>query len=168
MPQQLNNLIFDRASADIDRVKTLTRKMIDNTATESERTEWLSGTMKGAYNAGDLNRVGGAVEYLTGMLHELGYSSIEVAPKLDWTKKDIPTQAQMARYIADIHTLRSCIPYVSKDAPEDAEKLSFQEANNIEEILNTLERVLLAMQEHFRLRQANTFFMEAGGVFNYA
>ena len=38
----------------------------------------------------------------------------------------------------------------------------------MEEILYTLERVLLAMQEHFKLRQANTLFMIAGGLFNNA
>lgn len=168
MPQQLNNLIFDRITADVNRVKTLTRKMIDDTATESERAEWFSETMKGAYNASDLNRVGAAVSYLTGVLHSLGYTNITTEPKYDWAMQDIPLQGQMEQYIKDIHALRYCLTYAAPNAPANAEKLSFLEANNIEEILYTLERVLIAMQEYFKLRQANTFFMEAGGVFNHA
>ena len=74
----------------------------------------------------------------------------------------------MEQYIENIHLLRDCVPYAAPDAPGDAEKLTFQEANNIEEILHTLERVLLAMQEGFKLRQADTLFMIAGGVFNNA
>ena len=77
-------------------------------------------------------------------------------------------QFQMDIYINNIQLLRDILPYAAPDAPGDAEKLTFQEANNIEGILYTLERVLLAMQEGFRLRQADTLFMIAGGVFNNA
>ena len=57
---ELDNLIFDRTAADVQRVKTLTGKLSAGTATEEEKAEWLAG-MKGAYNAADLNRVGAAV-----------------------------------------------------------------------------------------------------------
>lgn len=167
MPQQLDDLIYDRTAADVSRVKTITRKLIDDTATEAEKQEWLGGTMKGAYNAGDLNRVGAAVEYLTETLYGMGYN-VPAVPKDDWSMTDIPNQTQMEQYIRNIQLLRDCLPYAAPDAPEDADKLTFQEANNIEEILYTLERVLLAMQEGFKLRQANTLFMIAGGVFHNA
>ena len=61
MPQQLDNLVFDRTQSDVSRVQSLTRKMIAGTATDAEKEEWLGGEMKGAYNAADLNRVGAAV-----------------------------------------------------------------------------------------------------------
>lgn len=83
-----------------------------------------------------------------------------------WSENDIPMQAQMETYLENIQTLRDRLPYVAPDAPNDMTGLTYQEANNIEEILYTLERVLLAMQENFKLRQANTLFMIAGGVFN--
>lgn len=340
MPQQLDNLIFDRTEADVSRVKTITQKLIGGTATEAEKEEWLSGTMKGAYNAGDLNRVGAAVEYLTETLYSMGYNVPTITPKRtvtltnivpnssfeqnsnwnsavydtaqayqgtrssklgsgttvtttgqittpvaghkyygrsyiksqgdiqpsdcrfemyagdgaglnfvfawnqgnfpDWTmrstiltvetvngtsyivrnfvvgavnpcwtdclmiidltksfgagnepeqawcdenipyfdgslellvpkywsRQEIPTQDQMEQYIENIQLLRDCLPYAAPDAPEDADKLTFEEANHIEEILYTLERVLLAMQENSKLRQANTLFMIAGGVFH--
>ena len=163
---ELDNLIFNRTQSDVSRVQSLTQKMIAGTATEAEREEWLGG-MKGAYNAADLNRVGEAVEYLTDTLQSLGYS-ITTAPKTDWTEADIPMQSQMETYLENIQTLRDRLPYVAPDAPADMTGLTYQEANNIEEILYTLERVLLAMQENFLLRQANTLFMIAGGVFNNA
>lgn len=163
---ELDNLIFNRTQSDVSRVQSLTQKMIAGTATEAEKEEWLGG-MKGAYNAADLNRVGEAVEYLTDTLQSLGYS-ITTAPKTDWTEADIPMQAQMETYLENIQTLRDILPYVAPDAPTDMTGLTYQEANNIEEILYTLESVLLAMQENFKLRQANTFFMTAGGVFNNA
>ena len=163
MPQQLDDLVFDRAQADVERVKTLTQKMIDGTANAAERNEWLSGSMKGSYNVSDLNRVGAAVEYLTEALYSMGYN-VPTVPKDDWTETDIPTQTQMTRYIENIHTLRDHLPYVAPDAPESATGLDYQKANNIEEILYTLEQVLIAMQENSKLRQANTFFMTSGGV----
>ncbi|HJC21883.1 MAG TPA: hypothetical protein H9707_09025 [Candidatus Butyricicoccus avicola] len=159
---ELDNLIFDRTQADVNRVKTLTQKLIAGTATGAEKSEWLAG-MKGAYNASDLNRVGSAVEYLTDTLYSMGYN-VPTVPKDDWTKTDIPTQTQMTRYIENIHTLRDHLPYVAPDAPESATGLDYQKANNIEEILYTLEQVLIAMQENSKLRQANTFFMTSGGV----
>lgn len=162
MPQQLDNLIFDRTQSDVSRVQSLTQKMIAGTATEAEKAEWLGGKMKGAYNASDLNRVGEAVEYLTDTLQSLGYS-ITTAPKTDWIEAGFPMQAQMETYLENIQTLRDRLPYVAPDAPNDMTGLTYQEANNIEEILYTLERVLLAMQENFLLRQANTLFMIAGG-----
>lgn len=85
-----------------------------------------------------------------------------------WFDADIPQQSQMDIYINNIQLLRDILPYVAPDAPETATGLSYQSANNIEEILYTLESVLLAMQDNFKLRQANTFFMTAGGVFNNA
>lgn len=163
---ELDNLIFDRTQADVNRVKTLTQKLIAGTATDAEKSEWLAG-MKGAYNASDLNRVGSAVEYLTDTLYSMGYN-VPTVPKDNWTETDIPVQSQMDIYINNIQLLRDILPYVAPDAPDAPENLTFEQANNIEEILYTLESVLLAMQENFKLRQANTFFMTAGGVFNNA
>lgn len=168
MPQQLDDLIFDRTQSDADRVNYLASLWQNGTftGTTEELAEWAQD-LKGAYNASDLNRVGSAVEYLTDTLYSMGYN-VPTVPKDNWTETDIPVQSQMDIYINNIQLLRDILPYAAPDAPGDAEKLTFQEANNIEEILYTLERVLLAMQEGFRLRQANTFFMTAGGVFNNA
>lgn len=83
-----------------------------------------------------------------------------------WLESDIQTPVQMAQYLANIVALRDRLPYVAPDAPVSMEGLTYQEANDIEEILYTLEDVLEAMQAAFLTRQANTLFMIAGGVFN--
>ena len=87
-----------------------------------------------------------------------------------WYEDDIPTQNEMSIYIENVQRLRDKIPYPpgTPDAPSDMELLTYQEANNIEKILYTLESVLIAMENGFLLRQANTLFMIAGGVFNNA
>lgn len=168
MPQQLDDLIFDRTQSDADRVNYLASLWQNGTftGTTTELSEWVSD-LKGAYNASDLNRVGSAVEYLTDTLYSMGYN-VPTVPKDDWTETDIPVQSQMDIYINNIQLLRDILPYVAPDAPDSPTHLTYEEANNIEEILYTLENVLLAMQENFKLRQANTLFMIAGGVFNNA
>lgn len=341
MPQQLDNLVFDRTELDVAELQAVTAKLVAGTATAAERAAFLAG-MKGAYNYTDLNRVGAAVEYLTGLLYSLGYNVATAPAKLStvtlesiipngsfeldsgwngavysteqafvgarssalgpgttvntsgpvktpksghlyygrsyiksdgdispadcrfelyagdgpglnfvfawnqgnfpgwtmqssivradsvagqsyiirnfvvdaksqcwtdglmivdlteafgagneptkewcdtnipyfdgttkievpvWREGDIQTPAQMKRYLDSVKALRDRLPYVAPDAPADMQGLTFQEANAIEEILHTLERVLEAMQAAFLTRQANTFFMTAGGVFNNA
>lgn len=85
-----------------------------------------------------------------------------------WYEDDFPTQTIMEQYIANVEALRSILPLPSgtPQTPDDMECLTYQEANAIEKILYTLESVLIAMEEAFLLRQANTLFMIAGGVFN--
>ena len=161
-------MVYDRTQADVDRAVYLSRLWVNGTftGTAEELAEWASD-LKGAYNASDLNRVGSAVEYLTETLYSMGYN-VPTVPKDDWTETDIQTQAQMDMYIENIHLLRDCLPYVAPDSPDSPTYLTYEQANNIEKILYTLESVLLAMQENFKLRQANTLFMIAGGVFNNA
>lgn len=165
---ELDNLIFDRTQSDVDRAAYLSRLWVNGTftGTTTELSEWVSD-LKGAYNASDLNRVGSAVEYLTDTLYSMGYN-VPTVPKDNWTETDIPMQSQMDIYINNIQLLRDILPYVAPDAPDAPENLTYEQANNIEEILYILESVLLAMQENFKLRQANTLFMIAGGVFNNA
>lgn len=166
MPQQLDNLVFDRTELDVAEIQAVTAKLVAGTATAAERAAFLAG-MKGAYNYTDLNRVGAAVEYLTALLYSLGYN-VPTLPVTDWQEGDIPFSAQMAQYLSNIAALRNRLPYVAPDAPADMTGLTYQEANDIEEILYTLEDVLEAMQAAFLTRQANTLFMIAGGVFNNA
>ena len=76
MPQQLDDLIFDRTQSDVSRVQSLTQKMIAGTATEAEREEWLGGKMKGAWNASDLNRIEAWTAYLYDVLLQYGYTAV--------------------------------------------------------------------------------------------
>ena len=121
--------------------------------------------MKGAYNATDLNRVGAAVDYLTGVLHGMGYT-VPTSPVTDWAEDSVQNTEQMAVYLANVHKLRDCLPYVAPDAPGSMGALTWQQANAIEEILYRLEIILQEIQAGYLIRQAATPFMIAGGVFN--
>ena len=55
----IDNLVYDRTQADVDRVFTLKNKILTeglSSLSAEEKTEYMAG-MKGAYNYGDMNRV---------------------------------------------------------------------------------------------------------------
>lgn len=135
------HLITDRTGADVERVKALWTKGWAG-MTDAEKEEWLSG-LKGAYNAADLNRVGAAMEYLEGRLTGLGIA-VSISPKLDWAMPDIPTPEQMENYLADVGELRGAltVPDGTPPVPEDMEKLTYTEANDIEEILEITDELI--------------------------
>lgn len=140
----LLNLITDRTQADVDRVRQLAQKGFGN-MTADEKTEWLNG-LKGAYNASDLNRVGAAVAYVAGRLTGYGYA-VSVSPRQDWQVADIPTQESMTAYLADVAALRAVLTVAAgtPEVPEDMERLTWQEANNIEQILVDVDELLTRM-----------------------
>ena len=139
------NLITDRTQADVERVAYLTGKVSAETATAAEQTEWASD-LKGAYNVSDLNRVGASVAYVAGRLTGYGYA-VSVDPRQDWQMTDIPTPESMTAYLADVAALRAALT-VSADTPEvpeDMERLTWQEANDIEKILVDVDELLTRM-----------------------
>lgn len=99
-----------------------------------------AGRRKGYYNALDLIRVGEAMLYAQGLLNQSGYG-VSIAPKLDWTLDDIPTHAQMERYLSDIRTLRSAMDLLGStpQAPGSASGLTWSKANDIEKIIESIE-----------------------------
>lgn len=138
------NLITDRTQADVDRVRQLAQKGFGN-MTAAEKTEWLNG-LKGAYNASDLNRVGAAVAYVARRLKGYGYA-VSVSPRQDWQVSDIPTQESMTAYLADVAALRAALTVAADtpEVPEDMERLTWQEANDIEQILVDVDELLTRM-----------------------
>lgn len=90
---------------------------------------------KGSYNYSDLNRVEIAVAELS---DELG---LGLTTKTDWTEWDIPTQADMDRFLSNIRAIRAGgsplanTPY----APSSMAKLTYASANNIEKILDDID-----------------------------
>lgn len=135
------NLITDRTQADVDAVRALAAKGWA-AMTDTEKAAWMAG-LKGAYNAADLNRVGAAVLYIAGRLADAGYHT-PVAPKQDWQMQDIPTPAQMQRYLADIGTIRAALAVMlsTPDAPASMDKLNYTEANAIEQILLDVDALI--------------------------
>ena len=56
----IDTLVYDRTQADVERVFTLKNKILTGgltALTAEEKAEYMAG-MKGAYNYGDMNRVG--------------------------------------------------------------------------------------------------------------
>lgn len=141
------NLITDRTQADVNRVVALSKKISSGTATEQESREWRD-TLKGAYNASDLNRVGAAVEYVAGRLNGYGYT-VKVNPRKDWQDTDIPTREDMTIYLANVAELRSALAILSTTppVPDDMVNLTWQEANAIEQILVDVDDLLTRMSQ---------------------
>lgn len=139
-----SSLITWRTQADVNRAKYLRSLWGPSgfTGTDEEKAEWL-GNLIGCYNASDLNRVGAAVEYLTGWLNGLGYA-VEATAKTNWTMKDTPTSGQMQQYLDAVSIIRSAIAVLpaTPPVPEDMEKLTFNQANDIEQILTDVNLLL--------------------------
>lgn len=137
----LLDLITDRTKADVDRVINLAAKGIEG-MTEDELAEFLAG-MKGAYNATDLNRVESAVQYVAQRLTIAGLHPV-LETKTLWDKKEFPVREEMERYLGNIRKLRSLLPMAADvpAAPEDMDRLTHEEANNIEKILLAIDAVI--------------------------
>ena len=101
------HLITDRTAADVARWQELRDKGFA-AMTATERNQWL-GNMKGCYGYTDMNRVEGAVAYLAEKLTALG-QPFSPTVKLNWSREDVPTKADMQRYFSNIANLRSNLP----------------------------------------------------------
>lgn len=137
-------LITDRVRADVLRAEYLNGKEWDS-MTDAEKEEW-SGDMKGAYNASDLNRVGAAIRYVADRIIEHG-GLVSVDPKQDYAVSDIPTPAQLTAYLADVSTIRGALPVLptTPEVPADMEGFTYDEANNIEQILLDVDLLITNM-----------------------
>lgn len=168
----IDNLIFDRTQADVDRVYELKNKILSgglNSLTDAEKTEYMAG-LKGAYNYTDFNRVGEAVSYLAQQMKTLAEQvsaygeengagsdvsgvlpydpdSITVSPKTNWTVTDIPTQSAMETYINDLATLRAQfeLPASAPAVPANMHNLTFSTANDIEYLLYLINAALVEL-----------------------
>ena len=142
------NLITDRTQADVARWLTLRNKGYSN-MTEEERAEWAAGNMKGAYNPPyDMNRVGFALNYLRDRLVEAKYLTPSVfSAKEDWTTADVPTEADLTKYLKYVSTVREALAQfpTTPPTPENTGGLDYQEANNIEKILVDIDQLITNM-----------------------
>lgn len=140
-------LITDRTQADVDRVQELYEKIGVvgwGNITEEEQEEWNSG-MRGSYNCTDLNRVGNAVSYVAGRLEQYGYP-VTVTPKINWTEEEIPYPGsqELEEYLENIRSIRSVlnVASIAPTVPEDMQELTYIEANNIEQILLDVNKLI--------------------------
>lgn len=138
----LLHLITDRTQADVSRAEYLARRLNAGAATAEEIAEY-GNDLKGSYNAEDLNRVGAAVEYVANRLREYGYA-VTVVPKTDWRAGEDPTPEELETYRGNVAALRAVLP-VGKNTPQtpgSMERLTFQAANDLEQILLDIDRLI--------------------------
>lgn len=142
MAFDFSTLITDRTADDVRRFFYLRDKGFENMTAE-ERTEWLAGTMKGAYNSKDLNRVGMALEHLFVRLKDAGYitPSTVFASKINWTIASVPTTEDLTSYLRYVGIIREALAQfeTTPPTPADTGALNYTEANNIEQILIDVE-----------------------------
>ena len=167
MPQQLDDLIFDRTQSDVSRVQSLTQKMIAGTATEAEKEEGLGGKMKGAWTAADLSRMEARTAYLYDVLLQYGYTAVTTPQQGEWTESDTPTRSDIDRIRRNADALQTGFQQIGdwRDIIYN-NTMDFNQANALEWDLQRLYDWLQATVNGFMTKQANTLFMVAGGVFN--
>lgn len=145
MAFDFNSLITDRTAADYERFEYLRNKGYANMTAE-EKAEWDSGTMKGAYNKADLNRVGECLNYLHSRLAEAGYitSQTTFTAKTNWTITSIPTATDLTYYLFCVSSIRGALSVWKNTppAPADTGTLSIEESNNIEKIMIDVETLI--------------------------
>ena len=114
-----------------------------NLITDRTQSDVANGTKKGYYNAEDLNRVDAAVAYIRDRLNENGYD-IKSEPYASWKESDIPTKPQMQEYLDNVEKIRDsmALPAGTPVTPETMERLNYIRANDIEKILETVDRML--------------------------
>lgn len=150
----INNLVYNRTSADVERVKSLQSRIESGKATDAEIAEWLNGLV-GAYNAEDMNRVESAVDYLQAYLNgvqaaldayraehkvandplwNVPWSAFDLLIKKDWVIDDIPNESDLARYLSNVDVLTDAIA-ITKQLPGSMAYLDYIGANEIERAL---------------------------------
>ena len=140
------NLITDRTERDVERWRLLHSKGW-SAMTQEERDEWQTA-LKGTYNHVDMNRVEGAVEFISQGLADLGHY---VTPELKktWTVNDHPTKADMDRYFGNVALLRSILPMypTTPQPPTTKKKMDYLVANDIEKILSDIDRQINGIRQ---------------------
>lgn len=99
------------------------------------------------YGADDLNRVGSAVQHLTGVLQSYGYA-ISTIPKTDWTDGDEPNHSEMELYLNNVKAIKSTF-YGQNPLPESVRFLDAEGANNIEKLLLEVDGLIQNMISRF-------------------
>ena len=138
-------LITDRTQADVEYAKNLHEKGLSRMTAE-ELEEWSNG-LKGWNDYRDLNRVGEAMIYIRDRLRAVG-EVVDIEPRTDWSLSDLPTRSAIAEYLNNIEKLRSVMP-VPIETPVSGLLLNYEEANDIERILQYLEILIDKIEQAY-------------------
>lgn len=116
-------------------------------------------------NAEFYNRIEQWTTYLAAQLRSYGYQ-VPVQTRT-WTREDYPTRSEVDRIRRNVDALQAGF-YSLPDWREIVynNTLNYDQANALEWDLQRLYDWLRAMVGSFQMRQANTIFMQAGGILN--
>jgi len=128
----MDKLIYDRTQADVDSAK---------------ENQSNTRNLKGSYNYNDLNRIEEWCEYLSQELSDVGYTT-SITTKTDWDGDNFPTQAELTRIVNNVRTLKNAY-YSYTNVPDNASKMTFSKANDIEKVLNEIFRLMWGMESWY-------------------
>ena len=140
-------LITDRTILDHQHWAELRDKGFGN-MTEEEQAEWSGASMKGSYGMNDLNRVGTALNYVRDRLTAAGYlAGNEFEARVDWVLGEIPETGTLTYYLGAVAIIREAFTRwrSTPDTPADVGSLSYQDANDIEQILIDVDQLITNM-----------------------
>ena len=106
-----------------------------------------NATLKGQYNASDLNRVESWCDYLATELNTLGYD-IQITTKTDWVQTDMRAATEMERIRTNIKTIMQGYYYLT-NISATAENFDYIKANNWEKILNEIYWLMFGMSNYY-------------------
>ena len=104
---------------------------------------------KGTYNYTDLNRVIANSNTIAQALNDAGIPITLTWSRSNWTRTQIPDDAYMAEFIANVNLIKAALPNNAPDAPASMSYLTFEGANNIEKILQEINTLLNNMLSTF-------------------
>ena len=145
----MDELIYDRTQADVNRAIELNDKYNKGTITPSEILEW-DNFLKGAYNYTDLNRIEQWCDYIAEQLNLYGYK-VNITTNIelyDWDMEDFPTKETMKTIRDNVEKLKEAFiafTYV----PGNLEKMTYEKANNLEKVLHELDILINNMIANF-------------------
>ena len=165
-------LITDRTHDDYLYFEDMRREIIERIL-PPEHPEWHE-EMRGRYTPyHTMNRIGQAKIEIAAFI-ALFYANAGVLPKIDWPKptsgseEDMPTEEQLQRYLEDVRRIHRLISRFRSvpDVPSSMLHLTFEEANDIEQILQiawvwALEHSKLVDAIHLL---ANSLFFRSGST----
>lgn len=149
----MDDLITNRTQADAALAERL-EAMEYTDMTQDEQDAFDAG-LQGAYKHTDMNRVGQAVLFLEAYLNgvqaaldahralygvapdsafDVTWGTLSLTVKIDWTKADEPTPAQLTAYLQNVDDVTSCIT-ITRSLPAGMDQLTIQGANEIERVL---------------------------------
>lgn len=125
-----------------------------NLITDRTESDALLGNEKGTYSYADLNRVETAVTQIAEQVTALGFV-LSLQTKTDWSLpgdfsvKTWPTESQMKRYLRNIADIKKLF-IIPTQIPETMEKLNWNGANNIEEVLQVAFSRITGIKQSYR------------------